>query len=54
MRAYIPEDGNIYNKKEKCAYGSEDDYENSPDEDTLPDGDPELIFKDIVNRIQIR
>jgi hypothetical protein len=31
MRAYIPEDGNTYNKKEKCAYGSEDDYENAPE-----------------------
>jgi len=31
LRAYIPEDGNAYNKKEKCAYGSDSlneiDYE---------------------------
>jgi hypothetical protein len=29
LRAYIPSDGNAWNKKEKCAYGSEDntDYE---------------------------
>lgn len=24
MRAYIPEDGNAWNKKEKCAYGSDE------------------------------
>jgi hypothetical protein len=25
LRAYIPQDGNSWNKKAKCAYGSEDD-----------------------------
>lgn len=32
LRAYIPEDGNVWNKKEKCAYGSEEDidYDNPP------------------------
>jgi hypothetical protein len=29
LRAYIPSDGNAWNKKEKCAYGSEKDYDNT-------------------------
>ena len=54
MRGYIPEDGNIYNKKEKCAYGSEDDWDNLPDIDDLPKPDIQKIYNDIINRIQIR
>lgn len=54
MRAYIPEDGNVFNKKERCAYGSEDDWENPIDQDELPDGDPEKILNDVMNRIQIK
>lgn len=49
MRGYIPTDGNVYNVKEKCAYGSEED-----DEENKPEGNPEKIFKDIINRIQIK
>lgn len=32
LRAYIPSEGNVWNKKEKCAYGSEEDldYNNPP------------------------
>lgn len=33
LRAYIPEDGNAWNKKQKCAYGSEDDSIGSMEED---------------------
>jgi hypothetical protein len=34
LRAYIPQNGNIWNKKEKCAWGSEDEmFENFLDED---------------------
>lgn len=54
MRAYIPEDGNIYNKKEKCAYGSEDDFDDETEHEDLPEGDPEKIYNDVMNRIQIK
>jgi hypothetical protein len=32
LRAYIPEDGNAWNKKEKCAYGSEDLVDENSDQ----------------------
>jgi hypothetical protein len=43
LRAYIPEDGNAWNKKEKCAYGSENTYQETTD----TDGDYERIEKEI-------
>jgi len=53
MRAYIPSEGNVWNKKEKCAYGSEEDQDT--DEDSIhPEGDPEKIKEDIMKRIQIK
>lgn len=50
MRAYIPKDGNVYNKKEKCAYGSEDDCDYN---EITEESNHELIFADIMKRIQI-
>ncbi len=52
MRAYIPKNGNVYNVKEKCAYGSEEDPDDDLDVDSIQ-GDPDLIRQDVVNRIQI-
>jgi hypothetical protein len=53
LRGYIPEDGNVYNKKEKCAYGSEESDEDI-DYDNLPQGDPDAIRKDVMTRIIIK
>ena len=50
MRAYIPEDGNIFHKKEKCAYGSDSE---ETDQDSLPKPEPQKIRNDILKRIQI-
>lgn len=59
LRAYIPKDGNAYNHKEKCAYGSES---NSWDEDYEPveSGDPRYVFDagrlraDVAGRITVK
>ncbi len=59
LRAYIPEDGNAYNHKEKCAYGSE---ANSWDEDyeRMEPDDPRYVFDvaamqaDIIRRIVVK
>ncbi len=59
LRAYIPSDGNVYNKKYKCAYGSESDcenYEDDFDDFDVDDVEPvnmELFIKDIENRITV-
>ena len=53
MRAYIPKDGNVYNVKEKCAFGSEEDADYD-DETEHPNGDPAKIRLDVMKRIQIR
>ena len=53
LRAYIPTDGNVYNKKEKCAYGSECNEEIDTDEIT-EECNHDAIENDIINRIQIR
>ena len=54
LRAYIPKDGNLWNKKEKCAYGSEnepiDDYDDQ-DEIMKNEYSEEKLFADILNRI---
>jgi hypothetical protein len=52
MRAYIPSEGNCWNKKEKCAFGSDDEDEDS-DEDEMQ-GYPDLIRSDVMNRIQLK
>lgn len=57
LRAYIPKDGNVYNIKEKCAYGSEEDmdsYENSDFFRNKPNPSPSQIRGDIVNRIKLK
>lgn len=59
LRGYIPEDGNAYNHKEKCAYGSEP---NSWDEDyeRMDPDDPRYVFDvaamraDIIGRIVVK
>lgn len=57
LRAYIPEDGNVFNKKERCAYGSEEDLDQYEDSDFFQEddkqGDPEKIRQDVMNRIKI-
>lgn len=52
FRAYVPKDGNSYNKKYKCAYGSEP---NKIDREAFKpeEHDFEKMFKDIENRIQV-
>ena len=52
LRAYIPKDGNVWNKKEKCAYGSEDDpYDGDYEELYKKEFSKEKLFKDILKRI---
>lgn len=53
VRAYIPKNGNLYNKKEKCAYGSEDFPLDNYDEINNQNGDPEKIREDVVKRIKL-
>lgn len=66
LRAYVPENGNTYNKEFKCAYGSEEDHQDQDfddsdwepvyiaddhDDDKL---DMQLFEADIVNRIIVK
>lgn len=56
LRAYIPSDGNIWNKKEKCAFGSEEEMEDYEDSEFFKDNpkpNPALIRADIINRIKL-
>ena len=60
LRAYIPKDGNLWNKKEKCAYGSENDFDEAA---SYADGEDnqnkiiekeyseEKLYADILTRI---
>ena len=50
IRGYIPEDGNVFNRKQKCAYGSEENGEDI-DFETLPKPDSNAIINDIMKRI---
>ena len=52
LRGYVPTEGNVFNVEQKCAYGSED--EEDENEQEYPQGDPEKIRADIVNRIKIK
>lgn len=57
LRAYIPKEGNVYNKKDKRAYGNGDPEDNEL-EDTENEKlndlvDAEAIRQDIINKIQI-
>jgi hypothetical protein len=54
LRAYIPSDGNVYNKKEKCAFGSEEDSDFEEEEVERPLAEPEKIYQDIMERIKVR
>jgi len=61
LRAYIPSDGNTWNKESMTAYGSEEerggkweDYEPDYEFEDLPKPDASLILNDIKNRIQPR
>ena len=49
LRAYIPTDGQWYDVKGKCAYGSGE--EEGPED---PLHDPQKLLNDITNRIQLR
>ena len=55
LRAYIPEDGNAWNKKEKCAYGSEDIGEMDNDDDDTDKFEKEIsaskMIEEIINHI---
>lgn len=66
LRAYVPENGNVYNKEFKCAYGSEGEHQ-VPDFDD-PDWEPaytaddhneddldmQLFEADVTNRIIVK
>ena len=56
IRAYIPKDGNLWNKKEKCAYGSEDEYDESITAEHLWENEfsEEKLIQDIFNRIIVK
>lgn len=58
IRGYVPTNGNVYNKKEKCAFGSEEngdatlgDMEEEIDFESMANSDE--IRKDVIERIQI-
>jgi hypothetical protein len=52
IRGYVPEEGNIFNRTTKSAYGNEDD---GCDMETLPEvADHSAIRNDVINRIKIR
>lgn len=52
LRAYIPKDGNAYNHKEKCAYGSEEDEVEFNEDDYVFDSD--ALRADVMKRIQVK
>ena len=56
LRAYIPKDGNAWNKKQKTAYGSEEDmdedYEVDSEKIEEKEVSEEKIFADVLKRIQ--
>jgi len=51
LRAYIPEDGNVWNKKQKCAYGSEENDDDINYDILDKQINKSKIFDDIINRI---
>lgn len=56
LRAYIPEDGNVYNKKEKAAYGNNDDdpsWGDDPDNPLLQ-FDADKLRADVAGRIIVK
>ena len=56
LRAYIPKDGNVYNKKEKAAYGNNDDdpsWDDDPDNPLLQ-FDADKLRADVAGRIIVK
>jgi hypothetical protein len=56
LRAYIPKDGNVYNKKEKAAYGNNDDdpsWDDDPDNPLLQ-FDADKLRTDVAGRIIVK
>jgi hypothetical protein len=52
LRAYIPESGNAWNKKQKCAYNSEDyEDENENEKDHNSEIDEEKMIDEIIKHI---
>jgi len=51
IRGYIPNDGNAFNKKEKCAYGSEDNTQNLNFDNIEKEIDETKMLNDIVNNL---
>lgn len=56
LRAYIPEDGNVYNHKEKSAYGNNEGDPDFNDDEDNPDleFDVDKMRKDVEDRIQVK
>lgn len=54
LRGYIPSDGNAYNHKEKCAFGSEEEEDEDFDEENDYVFDAEKLRADVKNRIQLK
>lgn len=56
LRAYIPKDGNAYDHKEKCAYGSEEDEEfmDGFDEEGEYVFDSDKLRADVMKRIVVK
>jgi hypothetical protein len=52
LRAYIPEDGNAWNKREKCAYGSEE-YDNMKEdiEEDAYEYAEEIVEENMIDEI---
>ena len=56
LRAYIPKDGNVYNKKKKAAYGNNDDdpsWDDDPD-NPLFQFDADKLRADVAGRIEVK
>lgn len=54
--AYIPKDGNVYNKKENAAYGNNDDdssWDDDPDNPLLQ-FDTDKLRADVAGRIEVK
>ena len=55
VRGYIPNAGNVYNRTEKCAYGSENEVECEISEPELADLISVAgIYTDVINRIILK
>ena len=55
LRAYIPKDGNAYNHKEKCAYGSEEDQDEAENfDESNYEFDANKLREDVIGRIVVK